>query len=56
MRELLSTPQAFVSIDSGEWQAIDITNTSAPLHKKRTQRDRKISLQFKMSVQDEING
>lgn len=55
-RELISTPQAFVSIDGGEPQAIEIITASMPLHLKRTQRDRKVSLQFKMSVQDEING
>lgn len=56
MKELVSTPQAFVSIDGGNWQSIEIINSSLPLHKKRTQRDRKVSLEFKMSVQDEING
>ena len=55
-RELLSSPQAYVSIDSGEFQAITIVTASMPLHLKRTQRDRKVSLQFVMSVQDEING
>jgi hypothetical protein len=56
MRELLSTPQAYVSIDGGNWQAIEILSTSQPLHKKRTQRDRKVSLEFRMAVQDEVNG
>lgn len=56
MRELLSTPQAYVSIDGGEFQAIDIITASMPLHLKRTQRDRKVNLTFSMSVQDEING
>ena len=56
MKELLSTPQAFVSIDGGEWQAIEIVSTSQPLHKKRTNRDRKVALEFRMSVQDEVNG
>lgn len=56
MRELLSTPQAYVSIDGGEFQAIDIVTASMPLNLKRTQRDRKVNLVFTMSVQDEING
>lgn len=56
MRELLSTPQAYVSIDGGNWQAIEILSTSQPLHKKRTQRDRKVSIEFRMAVQDEVNG
>lgn len=56
MRELLSTPQAYVSIDGGNWQAIEIVSTSQPLHKKRTKRDRKVTIDFKMSVQDEVNG
>lgn len=56
MRELLSTPQAYVSIDGGEFQSIKITSASMPLHLKRTQRDRKVNLVFTMSVQDEING
>lgn len=55
-RELLSTPQAFVSIDGGEFQAIEIVTASMPLHLQRTQRDRKVNLVFTMSVQDEING
>ena len=56
MRELLSTPQAFVSIDNGPFQSIKITSASMPLHLKRTTRDRKVNLVFTMSVQDEING
>ena len=56
MRELLSTPQAFVSIDGGDFQSIKITSASMPLHLKRTTRDRKVNLIFTMSVQDEING
>ena len=56
MRELLSSPQAFVSIDGGEFQSIKITSASMPLHLKRTTRDRKVNLIFTMSVQDEING
>jgi hypothetical protein len=56
MRELLSTPQAFVSIDNGEFQSIKITSASMPLHLKRTTRDRKVNLVFTMAVQDEING
>jgi len=56
IRELISSPQAFVSINGAEFQAIYITTANAPLHLKRTQRDRKISLQFVMATQDEING
>ena len=56
MRELLSTPQAYVSIDGEDWRAIEILSTSQPLHKKRTQRDRKVTLEFRMAVQDEVNG
>jgi hypothetical protein len=56
MRELLSTPQAYVSIDGGLFQAISIKSASMPLSLKRTARDRKVSIQFTMAVQDEING
>lgn len=56
MKELLATPQALVNIDGEGWQAIDIVSSSQPLHQKRTRRDRKVTLEFKMSVQDEING
>jgi len=56
MRELLSSPQAFVSIDGGDFQSIKITSASMPLHLKRTTRDRKVNLVFTMAVQDEING
>jgi hypothetical protein len=56
MRELLSTPQAYVSINGGDFQSIKITSASMPLHLKRTTRDRKVNLVFTMAVQDEING
>jgi hypothetical protein len=56
MRELISTPQAYVSINGMPAQSITIVNAGQALHLKRTQRDRKISLQFTMSTQDEING
>lgn len=56
LRELISTPQAYVSINGGEPQAIIIKTASQQLYKKRTARERKISLQFRMAVQDEING
>jgi hypothetical protein len=56
MKELLSTPKAFVSFNSGEWQAMNIQNTSLALPKKRTDRERKATIDFTMSVQDEING
>jgi hypothetical protein len=56
MKELLSTPKAFVSINGDDWQAINIQSSSLPLMKKRTTRERKVSLDFTMAVQDEING
>jgi hypothetical protein len=56
MRELVSSPYVFVSINGADYEAINITSTSIPLHKKRTQRDRKVSLTFIKSVQDSING
>ena len=56
MKELLSTPKAFVSFNSGEWQAMNIQNTTLALPKKRTDRERKATIDFTMSVQDEING
>jgi hypothetical protein len=56
MRELISTPQAYVSINGMPAQSITILNAGQALHLKRTQRDRKISLQFTMATQDEING
>lgn len=56
MKELLSTPKAFVKINTEDWQAINIQTTSLALPKKRTDRERKVQLDFRMSVQDEING
>lgn len=55
IRELMTTPQAFVSINGGEQQSIVIDNNSQALNLQRTQRDRKVSLNFKMAVQDETN-
>lgn len=56
MRELLSNPQAYVSINGGEFQAIIIQNTSLSLPKARTTKQRNVSLDFKFAVQDSING
>lgn len=56
MRELVGTSQAYITINNGEPQAIKIETSSQPLHKKRTKRDRKVSINFKMAVQDPING
>lgn len=56
IRELVSSPQLYLSIDGGEPRSISLTTTSAQLHLKRTQRDRKLSITFEYSVQDEING
>lgn len=56
MKELLSTPKAFVKINADEWQAINIITSSLSLPKKRTDRERKAQIEFRMSVQDEING
>jgi hypothetical protein len=56
IRELVSSPQLYLSIDGGEPRSISLTTTSAQLHLKRTQRDRKLSVTFEYSVQDEING
>lgn len=55
-RELNSTPESYVSINGGDFEAIDIVATNIPLHVKRTQRDRKYSVKFTKSVQDNING
>ena len=56
IRELVSSPQLYLSIDGGIPRSISLTTTSAQLHLKRTQRDRKLSITFEYSVQDEING
>ena len=56
IRELVSSPQLYLSIDGGEPRSISLTTTSAQLHLHRTQRDRKLSITFEYSVQDEING
>ena len=56
MRELLSTPKAFVSLNGAEFQSMNIQSTSLALPKKRTDRERKANIEFTMSVQDEING
>jgi hypothetical protein len=39
-----------------DWQAIIIENESNNLHLKRTARDRKLSLSFRMATQDNINA
>jgi hypothetical protein len=39
-----------------DWQAIVIENESNNLHLKRTARDRKLSLSFRMATQDNINA
>ena len=56
MKELLSTPKAFVQINGEEWQSINITTSNINLPKKRTDRQRNLTLNFTMSVQDSING
>lgn len=56
MRELLSTPQAFVSINGAPQQRIVITSSNFDLLRQRTSKQRNLALQFKMSTQDEING
>jgi hypothetical protein len=39
-----------------DWQAIVIENETNKLHLKRTDRDRKLSLSFRMATQDNINA
>ena len=56
IRELISTPQAYVSVNGGNPQSIELNTRNQSLFLHRTTRDRKVSLQFTMSVQDEING
>jgi hypothetical protein len=56
MRELLSTPQAFVSINGAAQQRIVITSSNFDLLRQRTSKQRNLAIQFKMSTQDEING
>ena len=56
MRELLSTPQAFVSINGAPQQRIVITSSNFDLLRQRTSKQRNLAIQFKMSTQDEING
>ena len=56
MKELVSSPSVYISINGGPSTAIDIITSSINLHKKRTKRDRIISIKFKKSVQDNING
>jgi hypothetical protein len=56
MRELLSTPKAFVSINGAPQQAITIVSSNIDLLKARTNKQRNLALQFTMATQDEING
>lgn len=56
LRELISTPKAYVSINGGELQAINILNNNLELLKQRTAKQRNLSIQFSMATQDEING
>jgi hypothetical protein len=56
MRELLSTPQAFVSINGAPQQRIVITSSNFDLLRQRTSKQRNLAIQFRMSTQDEING
>jgi hypothetical protein len=56
MRELLSTPQAFVSINGAAQQRIVITSSNFDLLRQRTNKQRNLAIQFRMSTQDEING
>jgi len=55
MKELVSSPFVFVSVNGADFESINIINSSLPLNKKRTQRDRKVQLTFVKSVQDNIN-
>lgn len=56
LRELVSTPKAFVSVNGSPLQAIVILNNNLELLKQRTAKQRNLSIQFKMATQDEING
>jgi hypothetical protein len=56
MRELLSTPKAFVSINGAPQQAINITSSNLDLLRSRTNKQRNLAIQFSMATQDEING
>jgi hypothetical protein len=56
MRELLSTPKAFVSINGSPQQAIRITSSNIDLLRSRTNKQRNLAIQFSMATQDEING
>ena len=56
MRELLSTPKAFVSINGAPQQAINITSSNIDLLRSRTNKQRNLAIQFSMATQDEING
>jgi hypothetical protein len=56
MRELLSTPKAFVSINGAPQQAINITSSNLDLLRSRTNKQRNLAIQFTMATQDEING
>jgi len=55
MKELISSPFVFVSVNGADFESINILNSSLALDKKRTQRDRKVQLTFVKSVQDNIN-
>jgi len=55
MKELVSSPFVFVSVNGADFESINIINSTLPLDKKRTQRDRKVQLTFVKSVQDNIN-
>lgn len=54
-RELMTTAQAYVTINDDELRAIEVTNNNYDILNKRTSRERKLSLNFKFSVNDKTN-
>ncbi len=56
IKELVSSPYVFCSFNGGDFEAINITNTTLPLPLARVDRDRKANIKFVKSVQDNING
>ena len=56
LRELISTPKAYVSVNGAPLQAINILNNNLELLKQRTAKQRNLSIQFSMATQDPING
>ena len=54
-RELITSPQVFISHNGGVPKSALITNSNYAILKKRTARERKLNLMFKYANQQNVN-